>query len=64
MATVTKKVYKGVGFEIEKVFGQWTIYFDDDKIDGKIFNWDKDNDRVHVLKRVAISKAEQYINQL
>jgi hypothetical protein len=61
---IHKKVHKGVGFELEKINGMWTIYYDSDQVDESIFNWEKDNDRVHVLKSVALSKAKQYIEEL
>ena len=65
MATkIHKKVHNGVGFEIEKINGMWTIYYDNDQIDEAIFNWEQDHDRTHVLKSVAVDKAKQYIETL
>ena len=61
---ITKATHEGVGFEVEKINGMWTIYYDNDQVDESIFNWEKDNDRVHVLKSMAISKAKQYIEEL
>ena len=61
---IYQKVHNGIGFEIEKINGMWTIYYDDDNIDEAIFNWYRDHDRTHVLKSVAIDKAEQYIETL
>jgi hypothetical protein len=61
---IHKKVHEGVGFEVEKINGMWTIYYDSDQIDQEVFNWEKDNDRVHVLKSVAVNKAKQYIEEL
>jgi hypothetical protein len=41
MATkIHKQVHEGVGFEVEKIFGMWTIYYDNDQIDESIFNWE------------------------
>jgi len=56
--------YKGVLFQIDNGFGNWSIYYNNDEIDASIFNWHNDTDRVHFLKCVAIAKAKQYIDEL
>jgi hypothetical protein len=61
---IYKKVHNGVGFEIEKINGMWTIYYDNDQIDEAIFNWEQDNDRIWVTKKWATLKAKQFIEEL